>query len=265
MSTGSIEVSRHDGIATLTITRPHKRNSMTLDMWREVPRILTELADDDAIAVVILTGAQGIFCAGSDIQDLTTLHTSTAPVEAEEALAAFPKPVIAAIGGVCMGGGCQIAAACDIRIAAEDSRFSIPPAKLGIVFPASGMSRLLWLIGPSALKHLIFTGDAITATRALHIGLVDEVVSPDTLDDRARHVAQTIASRSQLTVQATKEQIRALTSGSDAVDVTQAWYDEAESGPDMPEGLSSFAERRTPAFTWTQRRQGWDSPTEPSR
>ncbi|NED57478.1 enoyl-CoA hydratase/isomerase family protein, partial [Micromonospora aurantiaca] len=128
------------GVATITIDRPAKRNAMSADMWRALPGILDTLAKDDAVRVVVLTGAGGNFCAGADISELDDIHRdddSHLSTVAERALAAFPKPTLAAIEGYCVGGGCQLAAACDLRFAAEDARFGITPAKLGIVYPAA--------------------------------------------------------------------------------------------------------------------------------
>lgn len=251
MSDEDILVDRDGAIATVTMHRPRKLNALTPAMYENLIAVFTRLREDDSVKVVILAGAGRSFCAGSDISALNQLHHSHLPVEAESAIANFPKPVIAAIRGDCLGGGCQLATAADIRLATDDAHFGIPPAKLGIVYPLSATRRLISLIGPAGTKYLIYTGDRINATRALHLGLVDELIMPGLLDERARQLAGTIASRSQLTLQATKEIVDAHTDGVLTEDLVDGWVKEATHGPDLPEGMDAFASRRTPRFSWT--------------
>ncbi|GAB3623789.1 enoyl-CoA hydratase/isomerase family protein [Mariniluteicoccus endophyticus] len=245
---------RIDGhTAVVTIDNPAKRNAITVGMWEDFVPLMARLTEDDAVKVVVLTGAGENFSAGSDIAALDQLGDARLPVAAEAAVAECPKPVIAAIRGFCLGGGCEIATACDLRITGDDARFSVPPANLGIIYPLSATERLVNLIGPAATKHLMFTGEPIGAARALHIGLVDEVVAPDTALDRALHVADRIASRSQLTVQASKEVVDGLAGGRpDVADVAAGWLRRANHGPDLAEGRAAFLERRTPDFSWTR-------------
>lgn len=250
MSTGRIDIDVTGHIARLIINNPDKRNSLHPDMYHQIMPALDELAADRDVRVLLVRGEGPHFSAGSDIGSLDQLHKGELPVAAEEALAAFPKPVVAAIRGYCFGGGLQLVTACDIRIAADTALFSVPPAKLGIVYPLSATRRMISLIGPSATKYLIFSGDQINATRALHLGLVEELVSPDLLDARAEHIAQTIAKRSQLTLQATKEIIDEMVDGTLTDELVDAWVSEAEEGRDLAEGMKAFAARRTPEFTW---------------
>ncbi|HSN43012.1 MAG TPA: enoyl-CoA hydratase/isomerase family protein [Propionibacteriaceae bacterium] len=249
---GTVTCEVSDHIATLTLSNPTKRNSLTVEMWEAIPRLLNDLATNDEVRVVILRGRGDVFSAGSDITNLTYLHNSDLPGLAENALATFPKPVVAVIAGHCMGGGCQLATACDFRVAGEGADFAVPPAKLGIVYPLSATRRLVSLIGPSATKYLIFTGDRISATRALHMGLIDELVSPDLLLERGRNIAATIARRSQLTLQATKEIVDAIADDHPADELVDGWVDQAHHGPDLAEGMSSFSQRRQAQFTWTR-------------
>jgi len=249
---GTVTCTVSEHIATLTLSNPTKRNSLTVEMWKAIPRLLDELRNDPEVRVVILRGQGDMFSAGSDISNLTYLHNSDLPGLAEEALANFPKPVVAVVAGHCMGGGCQLATACDFRVAGEGADFAVPPAKLGIVYPLSATKRLVSLIGPSATKYLIYTGDRISASRALHMGLIDEIVSPDLLQDRGRHIAATIARRSQLTLQATKEIVRAIVDDVASDSLVDAWVERAHHGPDLVEGMSSFAARRPANFRWTR-------------
>lgn len=244
-------VSNHT--AVVTIDNQPKRNAVTVEMWADLVPLFARLGDDDAVRTVVLTGAGEHFSAGSDIASLDQLGDARLPVAAEAAIADCPKPVIAAVRGFCLGGGCELATACDLRIAGDDARFSVPPANLGIIYPLSATQRLVGLIGPAATKQLMFTGEPIGAARALHIGLVDEVVAPDTVLDRALHVAERIATRSQLTVQASKEVIDGIVAGRpDIAEAAGDWLRRANQGPDLAEGRSAFLERRTPEFTWTR-------------
>ncbi|NEA23057.1 enoyl-CoA hydratase/isomerase family protein [Actinomadura bangladeshensis] len=242
------------GVATITIDRPAKRNAMSADMWRALPGILDTLAKDDAVRVVVLTGAGGNFCAGADISELDDIHRdddSHLSTVAERALAAFPKPTLAAIEGYCVGGGCQLAAACDLRFAAEDARFGITPAKLGIVYPAAATARLVRLVGPAAAKYLLFSADLVGAGHALRIGLLDEVVPAGGLRDRVAAFTATLASRSLLTQQATKDIVDAITAGGPVEEKAARWLAEVALSGELDEGVAAFLERRAPEFTWT--------------
>ncbi|WP_223778103.1 enoyl-CoA hydratase/isomerase family protein [Streptomyces sp. 135] len=235
-----------DGVATVVIDHPAKRNAMTEDMWRRVPPLLAELAADPAVRTVVLTGEGGTFCAGADISSLrgSAQTAQDLAVRAEEALAAFPKPTLAAVRGYCVGGGCQLAAACDLRFADEDASFGITPAKLGIVYSASSTRRLVSLVGPATAKYLLFSGELIGAERALRAGLVDEVLPSGGLDKRVAEFARTLASRSRLTQAAAKE-FAAGHTGREAY-----WRDQARGSGETAEGVAAFLERRQPRFTW---------------
>ncbi|WP_030175624.1 enoyl-CoA hydratase/isomerase family protein [Spirillospora albida] len=241
-----------DGVGTITIDRPEKRNAMSADMWRALPGLLDGLAADAGVRVVVLTGAGGHFCAGADISELHDIHRddeSHLSVAAERALAAFPKPTLAAIEGFCVGGGCQLAAACDLRFAAADARFGITPARLGIVYPGAATERLVRLVGPSAAKYLLFSGDLVGAPHALRIGLLDEVVDGDGLRARVAEFTATLAARSLLTQCATKDLVDAITAREPFAERLAHWR--KESGDEAAEGIAAFLERRAPAFTWT--------------
>lgn len=250
------EVDGHT--ATITIDNPAKRNAMSPDMWRALPPLLDGLAGDPAVRVAVLTGAGDTFCAGADITSLPSLGTDgddkDLAVRAETALAAFAKPVVAAIRGYCVGGGCQLAAACDLRVAADDARFAITPAKIGIVYPPSATTRVVRLIGASATKHLLYSADLIDASRALRIGLVDELTPAADLSTRVAGLSTTIATRSQFTVRASKQIVDLIASGAtddEIATLTTRWRTEAVAGPDAAEGIAAFTEHRKPTFTWT--------------
>ncbi|MEU6058349.1 enoyl-CoA hydratase-related protein [Streptomyces sp. NPDC047097] len=235
-----------DGVATVVISNPAKRNAMTAAMWRALPGLLAELAADPAVRVLVLTGAGPTFCAGADISTLREPgdEQQALAVRAEEALAAFPKPALAAVRGYCVGGGSQLAAACDLRFAEEGSLFGITPAKLGIVYPASSTRRLVALVGPSAAKFLLFSAELVDTGRALRWGLVDEVLPAGELDKRVAEFARVLASRSLLTQEAAKDFAAGRT------DREVHWAEQARGSGDTAEGVAAFLERRAPRFTY---------------
>ncbi|TYC15500.1 enoyl-CoA hydratase/isomerase family protein [Actinomadura syzygii] len=249
-----IRVDAADGVGTITIDRPAKRNAMSAAMWRALPPLLDDLAADPGVRAVVLTGAGGDFCAGADISELADIHRddeSHLATVAERALAAFPKPTLAAIEGYCVGGGCQLAAACDLRFAADGARFGVTPARLGIVYPAAATERLVRLLGPSAAKYLLYSADLIDAAHALRIGLLDEVVPAEGLRARVAEFTATLASRSLLTQRATKEIVDAAAAGAPVGDAAKRWLAEMAASGEAEEGAAAFLERRAPAFRWT--------------
>ncbi|MGQ4417433.1 enoyl-CoA hydratase/isomerase family protein [Streptomyces sp. SAS_269] len=236
-----------DSVATVVIRHPAKRNAMTAGMWRALPPLLAELAGDPGVRALVLTGEGGTFCAGADISTLqgSPLEAQGLAVAAEEALAAFPGPTLAAIRGHCVGGGAQLAAACDLRLAEEGALFGVTPARLGIVYPSSSTRRLVSLVGPATAKYLLFTAELIDAGRALRTGLVDEVLPEGELDKRVTELTRVLASRSRLTQAAAKEFADGRT------DRDAHWAQQARGSGDTAEGVAAFLERRRPRFTWT--------------
>ncbi|WP_328477787.1 enoyl-CoA hydratase/isomerase family protein [Streptomyces sp. NBC_00377] len=236
-----------DAVATVVLHHPAKRNAMTAAMWAALPPLLDTLAADPAVRALVLTGAGGTFCAGADISTLqgSPDEAQGLAVRAEEALAAFPKPTLAAVRGHCVGGGAQLAAACDLRFAEEGALFGVTPAKLGIVYPSTATRRLVHLVGPATAKYLLFSGELIGTERALRTGLVDEVLPADGLDERVAEFTRVLVSRSQLTQAAAKE----FANGREDRDAH--WSAQARGSGDTAEGVAAFLERREPRFTWT--------------
>lgn len=240
-----------NGVAVLVIDRPAKRNALTLAMWSALPALLAGLAHQ--VRALIVTGAGDVFSAGADVTELQQIYADAdrarayhaTNVAAEGALAAFPHPTIAAVRGSCVGGGCQLAVACDIRIADADARFGITPAKLGIIYPAEPTARLARLVGPARAKYLLFTADLISADRALAFGLIEEVVPGPALPHRAVEIARTIASRSPQSIGAATSVIAAMATGSPLEDTLASWHRRPS---DVAEGLAAFLERRPPSF-----------------
>lgn len=246
--TEAIRVEVAAGVATLTLNRPAKRNAMTAEMWRALPYLLEPLARDSDVRALVLTGAGGVFCAGADLSEISALAAGDddtgLTVAAEHALATFPKPVIAMIEGYCVGGGCQLALACDIRIAADDTRFGITPAKLGIVYPLSSTRRLVDLVGPGAAKLMLYSADLFDAAWAARAGLVEETVPAARLHERVYGLAATLTTRSRLTLAAAKEII----DGRAGESRFREWQKTARESGESAEGVAAFLERRSPNF-----------------
>ncbi|MGX4688558.1 enoyl-CoA hydratase/isomerase family protein [Streptomyces sp. JNUCC 63] len=238
-----------DGVATVVVHHPAKRNAMTAAMWRSLPPLLEGLAADPGVRALVLTGADGTFCAGADISTLrgSPEEAQRLAVLAEEALAAFPKPTLAAVRGHCVGGGAQLAAACDLRFAESGALFGVTPAKLGIVYPASSTRRLVSLVGPATAKYLLFSGELIDTERALRTGLVDEVLPEGRLTKRVTEFTRVLTSRSQLTQAAAKEFADGRT------DRDAHWTEQARGSGETAEGVTAFLERRAPRFSWSVR------------
>jgi enoyl-CoA hydratase/carnithine racemase len=270
MPVDGLLVERDGAVTTLWLDRPAKRNAVTGVMWAALPGVLDELADDPDVRVVVVRGSEATFSAGADVAELRAQLDTGVPdgaidVEgadgdgsiaalgrvAEEALAAFPKPTVAFVQGACVGGGCMLAVACDLRMADTTARFGVTPARLGLVYPHSALERLVHLVGPSAAKWLVYTGDLVDVNWALRTGLVDAVHPPDVAEGALATLVAGMAERSLLTQRATKEMVTAVLrhGGVDEV-LAQRWITEARKGPDAAEGITAFLERRPPRFTW---------------
>ncbi|MEV6952599.1 enoyl-CoA hydratase-related protein [Streptomyces sp. NPDC051183] len=250
-ATATLLHSVADGVATVVISHPAKRNAMTAAMWKRLPELLEGFAADPAVRVLVLTGDGGTFCAGADISAITGDEDQQAlAVAAEEALAAFAKPTVAAVRGFCVGGGSQLAAACDLRFAEEGASFGITPARLGIVYAASSTRRLTDLVGPAVAKYLLFSAELIDAEHALRAGFLNELLPAGQLDKRVREFTRILTTRSQLTQAAAKEFADGRT------DRDAHWAAQAAGSGDTAEGVAAFLERRAPEFTWTAGRSG---------
>lgn len=241
-------------VATMTLNRPEKRNAVRLSMWAAIEREVGQLAANPEVRVLVVRGAGGHFCAGADISELTngpSAEYARINWAAEEALANFPGPTIAAIRGNCIGGGVSIATACDIRIASTDATFGITPAKLGIVYPTNAIERAVRIIGGPATKHLMYTGEIIDSSRALRIGLVDEILAPDQLDSRVEQLVGTLLERSALTQAATKAMVDEIVrDGRVKPTTTLFWETEMDKSGEVREGVAAFLAKRSPRWPW---------------
>jgi len=244
-------------VATLTINRPEKRNALDAPTRTAIVAALDALERDPAVRAVIVTGAgDKAFIAGADIAEFE----GRAPVEqfrvmsewsVYQAADRFPKPIIAAVNGFCLGGGCEFAMACDIRIAADSARFGQPEINLGIIPGGGGTQRLPRLVGLGNAFRLLYTGDLIDAAEALRIGLVDDVVPAAELMARARALADKIATKSPVALSLMKEAVRASVRAPLEEGLRQeiTLFGLAFSSDDKREGVAAFLSKRAPEFT----------------
>jgi enoyl-CoA hydratase len=252
MSFENILLEKEDGIATITFNRPDALNALNNQTRAEFYSAMKDVAADNNIKVVILTGAGRAFVAGSDIKELkqTTsldahnIHRLGMVVEKME------KPVIAAVNGFALGGGCEIVMACDIIIASDKARFGQPEINLGIIPGGGATQRLPRLVGVCKAKELILTGDIIKAEEAEKIGLVNRVVPGENLMAAAKEIAKKIASKSQATVRLAKDVINKgmQTSLETGLDYEREIYSLCLTLEDKEEGINAFIEKREPQF-----------------
>ncbi|MEZ5165367.1 MAG: enoyl-CoA hydratase-related protein [Acidimicrobiales bacterium] len=248
--------TQHDGaIGTLLIHNPDRRNAMTADMYAAVPAAVHELTSDPELRVVIVRGSgTEAFGAGSDITEFATRRVGPQADEydatehrAWQALSSIPVPVIAAIHGACMGGGIAMALHCDIRIAADDARFATPPARLGLAYPQEAIDELVSLVGPATAKLLLYSAEVIDAHEARAVGLVQQVLPKEQLDDHVRRLATRIAELAPLTHRATKLSVHAAAQPG-ALDSASASRRLCYDSEDFREGVQAFIEKRQPVF-----------------
>lgn len=252
MSYENLAVSTAAGVAEVLIDRPDKHNALTLGMWRSLGQLCADLAADTELRAVVVTGAGRSFCSGADISALSEDDASmrAAVFAAEEALRGLPVPTIAKIRGHCLGGGTQIAVACDLRVADSSATFAVPPAKLGVVYPVDSTRALVALVGPAAAKRLLFTAAPIDATEAHRLGLVDELAAPADLDAAVARMTAAMLPLAPMTQAASKQLIDTITLGGDADALHAHWYAEWRASDDGREGPRAFLERRAPRFHW---------------
>jgi enoyl-CoA hydratase/carnithine racemase len=241
---------------TLVLNRPEKRNALTVAMWAALPALIEQAVNEPDVKLIFIRGAGGVFAAGADISEMPAVYaTSQAALENDEkiqsamkAIEDCPKPVIALIEGPCVGGGCGIALACDMRIGAVGSRYGVTPAKLGLVYGAGDTRRLVQAVGLSMAKDILFTGRLLDAQEAHAIGLIDQLVDPEDLDEAAEDYATKIAVASQFSIRGQKAILRLLRDGADDAPESRALFGASFEGADFKEGFAAFMEKRPAKF-----------------
>ena len=256
---GKMLATKAEGVGIMTFNQPEKRNAMSVEMWQGVAEILGAWEKDDEVRSVIMTGAgDKAFVSGADISQFAKLRNSADSTKEYErmtgvgrqALANFPKPVIARIRGYCMGGGLAIAMRADMRISAEDGIFGIPAARMSIAYGFDQVGNLVDLVGPAHASMILFTARKLDARYAERIGLVNECVPADKLDETVLEIARTIADNAPLSIAASKMSIAACLQ--DKTDRNMERIREqaricADSN-DFREGRTAFMEKRRPKF-----------------
>jgi enoyl-CoA hydratase len=253
-------IAEKDGpIGRLIFNNPARHNAVSLEMWEAVTQVMDDFEQDDAVRVIVLSGAGGrAFVSGADISEFKEKRAS------EEAVVAYgkisegarrriqdtPKPTIAMISGYCIGGGVGTALACDLRIAAEGSRFGIPAAKLGLGYAYDGIKKLIDLVGPACAREIFYTGRQFSAEEALRMGLINQIVPVDQLESYVKDYCEMIAANAPLTVRAVKVIVREAMKDTSERDLAlcKRVVDECFASEDYAEGRTAFMEKRKPVF-----------------
>ena len=247
----TLRLERAGAIARLVIDRAEKRNAFAQAMWEALPGLVAEAVASDARVIVLQSATPGMFCAGADIGELMANKDDAAWRAANQAainraqhdLTRAGKPVIAFVDGDCVGGGCGLALAADIRIATSRARFGITPANLGLVYPLHDTKLLVDAVGPGQAKRMLFSAELIDAAEALRIGLIERI------GDSADGLAETIAAKSLHSTTGIKSFVRHILDGQADDDAqTRAVFADAFTRPDFAEGTAAFMEKRKANF-----------------
>ncbi len=245
-------------VASLLIDRAAKRNAFSAAMWAALPALVEQVAKDPACKVLVLRAAgAGAFSAGADIGEFETVHATPESAarymalveQAYAALAGLAKPTIAQIRGACFGGGCALALCCDVRYADHSARFSLPPARLGLVYSFEETRRLVALVGPAKAKEMLMGATVVEAAEAQAIGLVTQLFEPAALDAGVQAFADSLCRLSQVTIRAAKATVEAIMAGASAPppavrDLAARQFESA----DYQEGRRAFLAKRPPVF-----------------
>jgi enoyl-CoA hydratase len=255
-------IERNKNVCTLVLNRPEKKNSLSPELVETLLEKLEDLATDDSIRAVVITGfGDQAFCSGYDIRSLPTQPSENVraklktlnPVESLfKTIVNYPYPVIAMINGVAFGAGCELSICCDIRIGADNIRMGMPPAKLGLVYPWTGLQRFIQVIGLKSTREIFFTGRTYDGIRLKEIGLVDYLVARDELVTFTYQMAEEIAANAPLALKGTKSVLNLLlataqpdkSSMQEAESITETAF----GSEDIREGQMAFLEKRKPEF-----------------
>lgn len=257
LNTDKIIASSEAGIGTLVFNNPEKRNALSIDMWQGIGEALMAFDADAEVRAVVLRGAGGkAFISGADISQFEERRSSESTAaeynaitdRAWSALANLGKPLIAAINGYCLGGGLAVAMKADIRIATDNSTFGIPAARLGIAYPSDSVRDLVALLGPAEAKRILFTGSQFDAATALRIGLINDVVAQDALDDAIAALTATLSVNAPLSMRASKEAIDQIARDAPDPERLRELAKICIESADFAEGRRAFMEKRKPVF-----------------
>jgi len=256
---GEVRIERDGPIARLVFDHEKRRNAITVDMWEAIAGAVQTVQKDPNVRVVIMRGAGSeAFVSGADISEFEKTRTGNAGPEydamtarAFAALQGLEKPLVALVHGFCIGGGAALALTADLRYAADDAHFAVPPARLGLGYHTAGIRALIRTVGFSETADLLFTGRRVPAQEARRIGLVNEVFAKDALDESVDELAHTIAANAPLTIQSAKismQELAKLESERDTARIKQS-IERCYQSEDFKEGVRAFLEKRKPRFT----------------
>ncbi len=260
MSEYGIDIERgKQGLAWMILRNPARLNAVRFEMWEAIPPLVAQLAADRDVRVVVLRGAGSeAFASGADISEFATHRKDPASAAAYEqingrafaALLELEKPLVAMLQGVCIGGGLALAACADLRVAADDVRMALPPARLGLGYAYGGVDRIVGLVGPAAASEIFFTARTYSAEEALRIGLVNQVVAKADLETFTRRYAEGIAANAPLTLRAAKRAIAETQRDPAArdLDAVRRLIADCFASADYAEGVRAFLEKRKPEF-----------------
>lgn len=255
-----LRLDRTGSVAIVTIDRPQKKNALSLEMWDSIPAILRAAVSADPRVLVVRGPAGGDFSAGADVSEFGQLRNTVDKAEqysvvvdrAVEALADLPIPIVAMIEGYCIGGGCELALACDIRLAAANAVLGITPAKLGIVYSLASTRRLVAAVGPSMSRYLLLTANLIDARRALETGLVHEVHPNDEYERAGLSLAERLSTLAAVSHTGSRDIVSRIERGLlDEDDAVRALYRASFKSAEYREGVAAFVQGRAPRFNPT--------------
>ncbi|WLD94396.1 enoyl-CoA hydratase-related protein [Alkalihalobacillus sp. AL-G] len=251
----------NDGIGTIYFNRGNKRNALNYEMWLRIPELVKEFTNNPDVRVIVFRSLdRTAFSAGADISEFKTLRYTAegadlynqATLVAERVIMHTPKPTIALIQGFCVGGGCEIALACDFRFSDPNGKFGITPAKLGLVYNLPGTKNLVDLVGPSKAKDILYTGRLLDANEALDIGLIDRVYSSEEVVTKTYEYTKLISQNAQFAVRGSKYVINKVLEGEieDTEEISQLVLESFETD-DYKEGVNAFQNKRKPNFQFS--------------
>lgn len=250
MSYETIIYDKEDSLGIVTLNRPERLNATNEQLIKELNMVLDEIEYDDDTRVVILTGGEKVFCVGADLKEQRAPGRSQRSNRLYNRIERFGKPIIAAINGYALGGGCEMALCCDLRVASEDASIGVPEIKVGSLPSAGGTFRLLPLIGLGRAKELLYTGNSVSGVEALNIGLVNKVTPPGKALDGAKKLAEILLDRPPLAIKAIKNCVHAAIPlhTETIVDFVINSSDLLRGTEDYQEGRRAFREKRKPLW-----------------
>lgn len=245
----------NSGVLTIRLNRPEAYNALRTQLLKELSLVLEQAEQNSEVKVVVITGNNKVFAAGADIKEMASLDAVGVMNDPRptywKKIAQFSKPIVAAVNGFCLGGGCELMMHCDIVIAGDDAQFGQPEINLGIIPGAGGTQRLIRTIGKSMAMQLVLSGEFISADKAMSLGLVSEVTIPERSLERATEVAQKIATKPPIAVKLAKEALLKAyeTTLDSGLNLERKAFTLLAATEDRNEGIAAFMEKRKPNFT----------------